>query len=627
MKVYKSACILTKCKIFYVINSLMNILNIRPKIKRTIEGKFLGIVIPIVSILVVALILTTFNRSQKSMETTVDESITEIASLTATEVASSIKTVRSKLEWIADRNVVKSMDWETMHQYLLDVAFENVDVFRLLYVIRPDGSYYVAGKGLASKNLSERKYVRDILGKGLSFSMTSPDFSKSTGETKYTIAVPIKNDSGKTVGCLGANVSLEVLCKIVEKHKMFNTGTSYIVDNVGNVIGHPTRSLVMKTNLLKTDSITENPMAKMASKMVAGQSGKGFINDKGEDYFIVFTPIVGTPKWSLCTSIKKSDIFSDLMALMKFLITITVIALISIAIAMYMGLRYIIIKPVMQLNEAVSEISEGDLTYQITYKSNDEIGLMADGLRYMNSKLREIVESIRNGSHVLAETSNQVSGLSQDIAQRAASQASSIEEVSATMEEMTTSIHTSADNVMSAQRISNEAYTQFKLVADVTTNVLKSNKDISEKIRFINELADETNILALNAGIEATRGGEAGKGFAVVANEVRNLSERSKNIASDIASLTKVGLKTSVEAETAIESMLPKVTDSVSQMKEISARSVEQDQGTRQVNQALIQLTGTTQENAQSSEELASSAEELASQAQMLRTNIDFFKV
>src|SRR5574344_2102685 len=100
MKVYKSACILTKCKIFYVINSLMNILNIRPKIKRTIEGKFLGIVIPIVSILVVALILTTFNRSQKSMETTVDESITQIASLTATEVASSIKTVRSKLEWI-----------------------------------------------------------------------------------------------------------------------------------------------------------------------------------------------------------------------------------------------------------------------------------------------------------------------------------------------------------------------------------------------------------------------------------------------------------------------------------------------------------------------------------------------
>jgi methyl-accepting chemotaxis protein len=222
-------------------------------------------------------------------------------------------------------------------------------------------------------------------------------------------------------------------------------------------------------------------------------------------------------------------------------------------------------------------------------------------MRTMAERLTRVITEVREASTALASASEQMSATSQSLAQGTSEQAASLEETTASLEEMSASIGENADK--SRQ-----------------TDV--SMQAIAQRITIIEELAEQTNLLALNAAIEAARAGEHGRGFAVVASEVRKLAERSRTASREIT-----GVADLVGEGRAREADLPSIRRTSELVQNVAAACREQAAGVAQISTAISQVDQVTQRNASAAEELAATAEELSAQAETLRDLMGFFKI
>ncbi len=569
-----------------------------------------------------------FVQSKNNQLNTIEKYGTEVIASKSEEITKWLELIQTELQRIAERDDVRSMEWDKMAPALNDISKLRKDIYSLMFVVYPDGSYYVAGKGKAAANLSERGYVKDILSGNKATSISDPSASKSTGEKKFNVAVPIKDLNNKLVGCLAVNVSLTTLSDIANQIKLGDSGFGFIIDSKGIVTAHPNEEYHMSLNLLDSEKAGFKDMDAIAKNMVQGKGGNGYItNPLGNEEYIIYVPIHGSPGWSVAGSVQKKEIYSLVYRFLGQLAILFGITLIVLFGVIFVGTKKIIANPLAKLSHFVNLISEGYLKQEIEYKSNDEVGEMAANLEIMKEKLNDIVLSIKLGSDDLVSSSMQVSSSSQQLSQAANQQASSIEEISSTMEQMSSNINENADNAKRTVSVSLEASVTIKEVAKLSTQTVDSTKNIAQKINFINDIVFQTNILALNAAVEAARAGEHGRGFAVVAHEVRKLAESSKNVAEEIIKLTQDGLLHSNETIAAINETIPKIDHTSRLIQEISVASIEQNEGALQVNKAIQQMSDITQVYAASSEELATSAEELAGQAQLMQEAISFFKI
>lgn len=177
-----------------------------------------------------------------------------------------------------------------------------------------------------------------------------------------------------------------------------------------------------------------------------------------------------------------------------------------------------------------------------------------------------------------------------------------------------------------SDNIARKAAEEAGIGGNAVNQTVQAMHSIAEKIVLIEDIARNTNMLALNAAIEAARAGDAGKGFAVVASEVRKLAENSQKAAAEITDISGSSVQAVENAEKIIMDLIPQINQTSELVNDIASASQEQDNGSEQINSAIMQFDGVIQQNVSASEEMSAMAENLSSQADHMINAVSFFK-
>lgn len=300
-----------------------------------------------------------------------------------------------------------------------------------------------------------------------------------------------------------------------------------------------------------------------------------------------------------------------------------------------------LVTPINTVKKSIEEVTSGKLGVSIPEFGNNCAGRLIPGINSLSSNIATLVREIRASSQTAMTLSDQLSSRSAQLSVKTEQQSASLVQTAASMEEMAASTKNNADNTRLASEQANLATLQARkggeLMGQVANNmqsITDCAQQMTEIISLIDGIAFQTNILALNAVVEAARAGDHGKGFSVVAGEVRSLAHRSAEAAKNIKSLIEVtshnvtqGVNVVSEAEKNMHDIVTGSGNVSRLMDEISASTSEQEKGISQITQALSELERVTQSNVSMVEELNGSSDVLRNQVIELQTRTRNFRL
>lgn len=554
-----------------------------------------------------------------------------------------------------------------------------------------DGAYLLDSNGvdvITGTDLSDREYFKEGM-KGNTY-ISTPAYSDVTKKVSYVVSAPLWEGGEPGTQIVGVVVYIpdgEFLNDIMRSISVGDGGTAFMLDRNGITIADLDSSLVGVENSVALGDT--NPRLKKYSsickKMITGEDGTGTYSYNGKTKVVAYSPVPGTDGWSIGVAAVRNEFLGKFfLALVLTVVFVIIFTLTGIRDGIKLGKA--VAAPLITAVDRLKLLAEGDIHSKVPEPTeNDETAIllncMAETVQDLNKVItdissdlaeiadgnflipvdedykgdfvtisesfRVIIKSLSDAMRDINENAESVqkgamdlAGASQLLAEGATDQASAVEELTATMTDISEKIHNNAENAEKVRVIVTnmndqivESNEHMRRSTEAMEKIREASDKIAEIIGSIEEIASQTNLLALNASIEAARAGEAGKGFAVVATQVGTLSEQSTEAAKNTKVLIQNAIVAVEEgtklANSTAESLLL-VVDNAKVVREavdeIAVASDTQAEATAQITLGINQIAGVVENNSATSEESAAASQELSTQADSLKDLVGKFR-
>lgn len=444
----------------------------------------------------------------------------------------------------------------------------NLDVHDLLLIDAKYGNVMYSvnknadlGTKLASGEYSNSNLAdlwKNIVNQRKERYMVDFSFYVPSKENVIFLGVPVYNHSQEIVAVFALQMGSQELDVIMnESTGMGESGETYLVGE---------DFFMRSDSRFKNETTVLEQQVNTSSVEMAfnNQSGQHIINDyRGIPVLSYYDKLslkekFGTDHdWAIISEIDKEEAFEAEQTLInRIILNGLIIVLVVIASAVLIARSFT--KPLLELARVTKLLAEGDLRQEISIRSNDEIGSLATSYRTMQAKLRKQMDELKEGINVLASSSSEIMAMMSQLASGSAETATSVSETTTTIEEVKQTAEVSVQKARevsdTAQKIAsiskqgqhsveetiegmNRIKVQMKSIADIVIQLSEKSNTIGEIANNVSDLAEQSNLLAVNASIEAAKAGEHGKGFSVVAQEIKNLASRSKDSTVQIRSI------------------------------------------------------------------------------------------
>ncbi|SDP53197.1 methyl-accepting chemotaxis protein [Selenomonas ruminantium] len=674
-----------------------------PERGRTVKAEILLFVIPIVVIGLMLMAGIIF----RYVGSTFEEQLTTSSLRNAQEVASGVSS------WLDARMLETQTAASQPAAKNLQNAPElmnenNVYRLKLMEKIYPgvydsvswgpfDGSGVLYGQtksGFKEMHNADKAWYKETMTGAKDSFMASPVISQATGKIIVNSIALAKDNNGANVGMVLAAIYVDAVMEKVSNFKLGEKGYSLLVSKEGTYIVNPDEASIMKKKISEDD---DPAVRTLGEKMLSGEAGVyKFTRADGEDMIAFYNPIKATG-WGMATVAYQDELFAPVATVLKIMTLISLVLIVLISLGVWITVNRSM-RPLAVMMDEMRLLADGDFQdrpAQITV--SNELGQLAGAVRSMRQGVRKVLynvsasaESLSAASEELnatsdqsAQASNQVADSIVKVAQGTSEQLEAVSSTSEAIENLNDNIQgiagkadAAAANSREASAVArdsgrtlNEAIGQIKRIEEstkestkVVTALGERSSEIGQIVDTISSISEQTNLLALNAAIEAARAGEHGRGFAVVADEVRKLAESSQEAAHRIATLieetrrdtdsavagmqagseeVRVGTENIMSMGESFRKIIEIVENVSSQVQEIStaitgmAESGQQivsnvrtiGETSRSAAEEAETVSAATEEQSASVQEIAHASNELARMAMDLQREVQKFKV
>ena len=536
------------------------------KAKFGIQAKLMIFIIPLMVVAFVTLTMIAYNTAKDSIVSKTEDLLKSQTTVTASDIERWVAKHMRVFDTVADTIVDMQMsDAETL-EYFSHYFEANEDYPNGFYLATEHNELIDASGWEPEEDLRESEWYQEGLNHA-TFQMGSPYYDEFTGGQVVSVTRLLENFNGRNA-VISVDISVSSVSDVVASMNITGEGGALVVDSSsGTILAdklHPENVGVT------VDETNDSLYKKLGAYVQTHKIGLKAIESDGEEYQVVLDQLEGT-SWYLVSYTTSDSVYSELSTLTTLLVAFSAGVTILMCIILVVLISQIT-KPLHKLTDTIVAVTGGDFTADVTVKGSDEVAVMAGSMKEFLAVMRETLGSISNVSDSIdnqAKGSNRISG---ELHESAVGQSEAMNQMRQNLEELVDSIGVIADSAtklavvvsetnesgrqaieniedtmkeaaggrdsmnsvtVSMGEVKDSMNTLEVAITDVGTAAVKIN-EITTTIRSI---ADETNLLALNASIEAARAGDAGRGFAVVATEIKKLAETSAAAANEISVL------------------------------------------------------------------------------------------